>query len=206
MNSSEQDVLLIFIKNPEFGKVKTRLAKSVGPETACLVYEQLLEITRNVTSKVNCDRQLWYSEYIDNDDRWSEEHYRKKLQHGQNLGERMSNAFEQAFMEGYEHAVIIGSDCAALKKSHLVNAYSILQNHDVVIGPSQDGGYYLLGMNQYLPDLFENMEWSTPSVYDETIRRIKRMNLMYEAVEELNDIDTEKDLMESRLRVKGNEN
>ncbi|NGP88677.1 TIGR04282 family arsenosugar biosynthesis glycosyltransferase [Fodinibius halophilus] len=201
MNNSQKNVLVVFVKNPEVGKVKTRLAKTVGADVACRVYHQLLQLTRQRAKKITCARQLWYSDYIDHNDEWNEDYFEKKLQQGNGLGERMSHAFQHAFSEGFEQVVLIGSDCAELKEKHLRKAFRTLQNVDVVIGPSKDGGYYLLGMKEYLPGLFENIEWSTSQVFKETIYRIKKLDMTYEVLSELNDIDTEKDLQESSLNL-----
>jgi len=196
-----KNVLLTFIKNPEFGKVKTRLSATMGHQRALEVYDKLLALTRSVTRQISCHRQLWYSQFIDEDDDWDARNYEKKLQQGSNLGQRMQYAFEQVFTAGYKRAVLIGSDCAELTPSHIQQAFTALENHDAVIGPSQDGGYYLLGMKAVHPKLFLDIDWSTPSVFDDTISRMQSLNLSCAHLSTLNDIDTEEDLRESGQRL-----
>lgn len=201
MNDLHNEVILIFIKNPQLGQVKTRLADSVGPACALQIYQQLLELTQKVTAQIDCSRQLWYSQFIDKNDGWDSSQFEKKQQQGQDLGRRMGHAFEEAFAEGFERAVIIGSDCAELTAEIIQAAFSELKNHDVVIGPSQDGGYYLLGMKKRYPTLFEHIDWSTSTVYDDTVARIQELNLSYSNLPMLNDIDTEEDLRQSGERL-----
>lgn len=203
MGSDRKEVLLIFIKNPEAGKVKTRLAETLGDREACRVYRKLLALTRTVSSGVECRRQLWYSRYIDGDDPWDPASYDKRLQQGDDLGERMKYAFEQAFASGFERAVVIGSDCAELEQNHIKDAFRALENRDIVIGPSKDGGYYLLGMNAPHPRLFEEISWSTASVFEDTMSRIRELDLSCEILPVLNDIDTEEDLRNAAQRLQG---
>jgi len=188
------EALLIFVKNPVLGKVKTRLAKTIGDEKALLVYRYLLEHTRSVTDQLSYRRQLWYSDFIDQDDQWNSE-YEKKLQRGSNLGERMNNAFAEVFEQGVEKAVIIGSDCPGLQRQHLVDAFDALNKYETVIGPSEDGGYYLLGMNAFYPEVFEDMVWSTDTVLEQTMQTLDRLQLSCHRLPELNDIDTWRDLL-----------
>ena len=104
----------------------------------------------------------------------------------------MSHAFKKAF-ETHQKVVIIGSDCASLTKEIVEKAYKALNTNPFVIGPAIDGGYYLLGMNQYFPQVFENIEWSTPSVFPKTIEIIENLGKSYFLLPELSDIDTEED-------------
>lgn len=201
MSNSRQRNLIIFIKNPEPGTVKTRLAKTIGNESALKVYHKLLNITRDVTKKVKCRRQLWYSTFIDQDDSWSAADYEKKLQQGNSLGARMSYSFKQAFDNGAGRAVIIGSDCAALEPGHIEEAFLKLKDHDLVIGPSRDGGYYLLGMSGFYPKLFEEKAWSTQSVFDDTVVQAQQLGLEVATLPKLNDIDTEEDLRQSHISL-----
>lgn len=201
MSSSKINALLIFIKNPIQGNVKTRLADTAGEEKALLIYKKLLDYTREVTLQVDADRQLWYSRFTDSNDAWDNQQFDKRVQEGNSLGERMSGAFEQAFEKDYSKVVIIGSDCAQLEAEHIKLAYLALDEDDVVIGPSEDGGYYLLGMNRFLPELFEDKEWSTPQVFEQTLSDCKEQGHSYHILEELNDVDTEDDWREVQGRL-----
>lgn len=196
-----EKLLLIFIKNPEKGKVKTRLAETIDDKKALEVYHRLLSITKRETVSLNSDRQVWYSRYVDKDDIWENGEYEKRLQKGRNLGERMREAFRQAFVDGYEKAVIIGSDCAELTREIIQRAFSKLEDSDVVIGPSEDGGYYLLGMKSFHPELFADIEWSTSSVFTQTVKRAENLGLSLHVLLMLNDIDTEEDLDQSAVNI-----
>lgn len=186
--SSSGSALLIFIKNPEKGKVKTRLARSAGQDKALAIYRALLDHTRRVARSVDVERQLFYSKYIDPADNWSEEKFRKFVQQGEDLGERMLNAFRSA-LQTHERAVIIGSDCASLRPAIVEEAFRALDNHDFVIGPATDGGYYLLGMREVTPSLFENIAWSTDQVFSTTMARIRQLGKACYRLPELSDID-----------------
>ncbi len=185
--------LIIFIKNPRLGNVKTRLAATVGNQEALRIYRQLLSYTRRAALGVSAYRELWYSRHIPEGDDWRETDFTKKLQHGSSLGERMKHAFHIAFDEGRRRVVIIGSDCAQLQPEHIQEAFENLNDHEVVIGPANDGGYYLLGTSQFIPALFENKAWSTNRVMEQTLQDCKELNLSYHMLEELNDVDTEAD-------------
>ncbi len=188
-----ENVLLIFAKNPKKGKVKTRLADDLGEEKALGIYHKLLEYTRDVVMPLPVDKQLWYSRYIDKFDGWEGQHFEKRLQEGEGLGERMKQAFAAAFSDGYRKAIIIGSDCAELKTGMLERAYRELESKDVVIGPAGDGGYYLLGMKTLHPQLFEGIAWSTSSVYEESRAKIESAGLSLWAGKTLHDVDTKED-------------
>lgn len=185
--------LIIFIKNPVLGKVKTRLAAGIGDKEALEVYMQLLEITRGVALKVNCTRNVFSSDEIISDD-WEDDKFNKFVQEGEDLGERMKNAFEQVFALGAKKAVIIGSDCPQLTSAIVQEAFVKLDACDVVIGPASDGGYYLLGMKLMHVGLFNEMEWSTDRVRTETLQRIVQQQLTYSLLQVLTDIDTAQDL------------
>ena len=201
MLETRRDLLVIFVKNPEEGKVKTRLAADIGNKRALDVYQKLLAYTRGVVKKLNVTKQVWYSSSIDFSDNWGEDQFIKKLQIGDNLGERMQEAFRQGFREGFGRILIIGSDCPALSDQHLLSAYEELECNDVVLGPSQDGGYYLLGMNHYIPELFINKSWSQDSLYRETIKTLDQLDKSWGELEELNDIDTLDDLNKSSFEI-----
>lgn len=196
----KKERLLIFIKNPKAGKVKTRLAATLGDEKALEVYKALTAYTQKITEEVDVNRQVWYSSFIDEADTWSEKHYEKKLQIGNDLGARMNNAFDEAFNQGCEKVVIIGSDCPGLTSNHINKAFSKLDDKDCVIGPSEDGGYYLLGLSKKLSELFINREWSTESVLEEAVDTLNFHEFSVELLEELNDIDNEEDLKKSNFK------
>ncbi|MGF1670473.1 MAG: TIGR04282 family arsenosugar biosynthesis glycosyltransferase [Balneolaceae bacterium] len=199
--NAQDDLLIIFVKNPVKGKVKTRLAADLGESKALMVYHSLLRITRSVVNSMNVTKQVWYSDFIDPSDDWDPKFFYKKLQIGISLGERMKTAFYCGFHDNFKRIVIIGSDCPSISENHLKQAYRELADNDVVLGPSSDGGYYLLGMNQFIPELFDNKSWSTENLYAETLRTIRDMNKSFGELEILNDIDTLEDFNKSHLEI-----
>lgn len=188
-DGASKNVLLIFIKNPILGQVKTRLASSVGNEEAMRIYMELLQHTQAVSLKLDAIRVVCYSHFIDSTDAWLANDFAPYLQEGDHLGARMSNAFETAFSEGAEKVVVIGSDCPQISTEILKNAFAALSNHEMVIGPSMDGGYYLLGMSRYFPQLFNHINWSTSSVFEETNRQAIQQNIQPAILPTLSDVD-----------------
>ena len=187
-----KNLILVFVRNPELGKVKTRLAKTIGDKDALKIYTILLQHTESVLHKVSSDKVVYYSEEIQSNDLWDNALYQKKLQKGADLGARMQNAFETAFKDTYEKVVIVGSDLFDLNPNHIKEAFTALENHEVVLGPSLDGGYYLLGMKKMHPAVFKNKQWGTDSVLESTLKNLNQQNV--KLLEALNDIDTFEDL------------
>lgn len=187
-------LLIIFVKNPEIGKVKTRLAKSLGEEAALAVYLKLLTHTQHVVEGLDCDKAVYYSKYIDTEDNWDNKHYQKHLQKGADLGERMAHAISTALAIGYDSVCLIGTDIYEITTGVINHAFSELEKNDVVIGPAKDGGYYLIGMNRPYPQIFNLKQWSTSNVYSKTIELIEQAHLAYGQTKMLNDIDVLEDL------------
>ena len=187
-------LLLIFTRNPELGRVKTRLAADMGKEAALDIYLALLEHTASISAKINAEKIVYYSEGIQKEDLWTESVFRKNLQQGQNLGERMENAFRAGFEEGFGKVLIIGSDLYDLSEEDLEKAFLALDTSDYVLGPAQDGGYYCFGMTKMTSQVFKNKTWSTKSVLAETLKDLK--NETVTLLQEKNDIDTAEDLQE----------
>ena len=189
-------LLIIFTRNPEPGKVKTRIAKDVGDITAFKIYNFLLEHTVSVTRNLAVSKEVYYSGAIPQNDIWEKEIYSKNLQKGKGLGERMKNAFQEGFKNGYQNIIIIGSDLYDLQQEDLEKAFRLLQEKDVVIGPATDGGYYLLGMNQLFPEVFEDKEWGTSSVLEDTLKDLKEKNIGL--LEARNDVDYYSDIKDHK--------
>lgn len=190
----KSDLLIIFYRNPELGKVKTRLAATAGEEKALAIYLKLASHTREVALQTACDRVVYYSDFIDTEDSWSNDQFKKSLQTGESLGERMKQAFANSFDAGYKRVCIIGTDCPGLTTQIINESFVKLKSNDVVIGPATDGGYYLLGMENFWPTLFENKAWSTDSVLSQTVQDAKQLNLLNFLLPTLTDVDEEKDL------------
>lgn len=183
--------LIIFVRVPELGKVKTRLAKDVGDAQALAIYKALLEHTRSVALSVNADRYLYYHNDIVKD-AWSTEHFIKKIQAEGDLGIKLQSAFEEVSILS-DKVLVIGSDCPQLSADHIEEAFTQLDNHDYVVGPSLDGGYYLLGTNSYQQEIFSNINWSTERVYNQTIATISRLKMSHKTIEPLSDVDYKED-------------
>lgn len=185
--------LLIFIKNPIKGKAKTRLAATVGDDEALRIYLELLKHTRNIAIQINAKRNLFYSHFIDNNDEWNATDFDKQLQINGDLGKKMTNGFQTVFEKKATKAIIIGSDCASLTTDIINDAFAKLDTNDFVIGPADDGGYYLIGMTSFSSEIFENIAWSTEAVFPQTIDIIKKSNKTYALLPTLSDIDYEED-------------
>jgi len=193
--ANDTDVLLLLVKNPIKGTAKTRLAKSVGVDKAHEVYLQLLAHTRNITQTLPCKKWLYYSKFVEQDE-WFDAYYRKRTQVAGDLGEKMKAVFKEAFDAGFKRAVIIGSDCGELTSEIIQEGFAALDKNDIVIGPAKDGGYYLLGMNAFYPFLFDDMEWSTERLIEQTIVAIEQENKTFIKLEALNDVDEYEDWLE----------
>lgn len=187
-----KNLLLILTRNPELGKCKTRLAHKVGDKTALDIYKFLLDHTVSFTKDLEVTKWVYYSDKIWKDDIWDPKTYHKKLQKGKDLGERMYNAFKEGFEAGFENIIVIGSDMYHLDQHDLENAFSKFNNHEYVVGPAEDGGYYLLGMKALKETLFLNKEWGTDSVLTDTLKDIKSEEVAL--LDEKNDIDHYEDI------------
>ena len=189
---TSKNLLLIFTRNPEFGKVKTRLARDIGHQAALDIYKFLLAHTAKICTPLDTEKAVYYSEEIPNNDLWNATVFQKKKQVGEDLGERMQNAFAEGFHLGYSKIIIIGSDLYDIETKDLEQAFNVLNNHEIVIGPAEDGGYYLLGMKQLHPKLFKNKNWGTATVLQDTINELKKSN--YKLLEKRNDVDLYSDI------------
>lgn len=193
--------IIIFIKNPVLGSVKTRLAATIGDERALEVYNELLEHTATEAARVKADRYVFYSDFIpDSDEIWSESEFIYEHQEGQDLGERMQNAFDFVFSIGYKQVIIIGSDCFDLTFDLIEKAFKEFDESEIVIGPAKDGGYYLLGLSSLVPDLFINKNWSTKTVFDDTLNNLIQLKKSWFELPILSDIDTEDDLQLANVK------
>lgn len=188
------ELLLIFVKHPIAGQVKTRLAAGIGHEKALKVYHELLAYTRSVAHEIAADKAVWYGNEVPEGDLWAETGWPRFLQAGETLGDRMEGAFRWGLAQGYRRICIIGSDCATLTSAILNQAFDQLSSHDAVIGPANDGGYYLLGMTSLVAEVFHDKSWSTESVLPDTLADLASLNKTHFLLPELVDIDTIEDL------------
>jgi rSAM/selenodomain-associated transferase 1 len=185
------NALIIFVRNPELGKVKTRLASSIGNEKTLEIYKYLLQHTQKVADSIYADKFIFYVDSIAENDIWND--YHKLVQSNGDLGQRMQNAFQFVFSLGYAAACIIGSDCLDLNKEILNNTFAALKEKDAVLGPATDGGYYLLGLQNTIPSIFANKNWSTNTVCKDTIANLETEQKTFTLLQVLSDIDTIED-------------
>lgn len=196
-------LLLIFAKNPVLNRVKTRLAKDIGAVNALKIYRYLLNYTRDITQTLTVSKALYYSDFIPTVDDNFDATYTKRLQTGDDLGERMYTAFDESFKAGFTDIIIIGSDSHELTQAIIEQAFLQLKTADFVIGPAVDGGYYLLGMKTLARDIFEGKTWSTATVFSDTVKSIKRLNMTYALLPKLRDVDTVDDLGSLSALIEG---
>ena len=192
------NALVILTKAPQPGQSKTRLVPPLSyAEAADLARALLLDQLQNLAGFGGA--RLFIAFTPENAAGFFEgfiaQGFTCFAQRGQSLGERMSHAFEHLFASGFENIILIGSDLPTLSVKFFQQAYAELEKSaDVVLGPSGDGGYYLIGMKRMLPDIFENVAWSSPDVLSQTIHKLDNLGLRHELLSEWYDIDTAKDL------------
>lgn len=199
MAKAPSNLLLVFTKNPQLGTVKTRLAAKIGDENALLVHEALVGNTLQQVQKSTCDKVVYFSSQLEVASPFRAHGFRQEIQAGDDLGERMKHAFSSEFPRGYTSIVIIGTDCPELDDCTISRAFELLEKKDVVIGPANDGGYYLLGLNGFHSELFDGIAWSTSTVFQSTIDKINRFELSVAFTPEMCDIDTFEDLKTSEF-------
>jgi hypothetical protein len=187
----KKEVVLVFQKNAILGQVKTRLAAGMGELPAMEIYKHLVQLTYLVLEDVPVPVWTFFSDFIPK----SIQPIVAKsfVQQGQDLGERMSNAFAQTFESGRDKVVLIGTDCPALHRQDLLQAFDALNHIDLVLGPASDGGYYLIGMKNKAAYLFDGIAWSTSQVLSQTLDVASRHGLTFTLLRELDDIDTQED-------------
>lgn len=199
MDNRGEQALIIFAKNPVLGKVKTRLACDIGDAAALEIYHQLLAHTAKESRLLleNVDIFLYFSDSLPLLlAGFPPQDFRYRRQVGDDLGQRMANAFADIFSAGYAQAVIIGTDCFELQASHLQAAFAQIADakNDFVIGPALDGGYYLLAMRQLFAPIFVDKTWSSPTVLADTVADILAQKLTIAFLPTLRDVDTVADL------------
>lgn len=189
-------LLIIFVKNIILGKVKTRLAKDIGTRGAFEVYKHIVDITEKETAKVDADVHIYFSDVIIKE-KWKD--YPKYVQQGADLGERMKNAFQQGFEQGYQRIVLIGSDLPDITSTIVEEGLEQLTTTPVVFGLAEDGGYYLIGLTHIIYSIFDEKPWSTSNLLQVTLDELKDQKVAYQLLPVLNDIDTLEDLKTSHL-------
>ncbi|MFU8859625.1 MAG: TIGR04282 family arsenosugar biosynthesis glycosyltransferase [Cyclonatronaceae bacterium] len=214
--SKNRNALIVFLKNPVPGRVKTRLASGIGDEKALRIYLELISITSEAVKNLAGTSVFLYFDEAPPVNASAEKHrvrvqaFRNgydiivAVQAGNDLGKRMLNAFEEVKKQSFEKICIIGTDCPGVSTGLLEEAFHVLDTRDLVIGPAFDGGYYLLGMKQIHAELFVDKNWSTPSVLESTLADAEKAGLTVAQLKKLRDIDDTDDLvffpeLESRI-------
>jgi uncharacterized protein len=195
------NLLIVFIKYPRPGFVKTRLSRHIGNERAAEVYKRTAEIvltntTFSESAKKTYDITIWFTPLDDEQciQRWLNFNGPLLPQEGNDLGARMVHALQRGFDDGYKHVIIIGSDCPYISQTIITMSFAELDKNDVVLGPAYDGGYYLIGMKKPIPDVFQDIDWSTDKVLHQTLDQLDSLHVAYAFLPVLRDIDTIEDL------------
>lgn len=189
-----KNLLIVFVKNIMLGKVKTRLARTIGDVAAFNIYSELFAITERETLKMAVDRYIYFSDVII-PSTWEGD--QKFVQQGNDLGEKMKHAFQHGFDRGYENIILIGSDLPDISKEIIASGFGQLKDNDVVFGPALDGGYYLIGLSKMNTAIFDNKPWSQPVLLEQTLAALSQQKAMVSLLTPLNDIDTFEDLIQS---------
>lgn len=200
----EKIIYILFAKKPEAGKVKTRLAEGIGPDATDRLYKAFLE---DILSSLNelhrpfavAYTPAWAGEYFEEAAGGADELF---PQQGDDLGERMNNAFSRQFALGYDRVILIGSDIPLLSPEILEEAREALAEHPAVLGPARDGGYYLIGLRKPVPGLFTGISWGSDRVLRDTISILLRQRCNYRLLPELSDIDRAHDLKQLTAEIK----
>jgi hypothetical protein len=193
-----KSVVIVFLRAPEKGRVKTRLAREVGEKKALALYKAFVQTTLLAVERSGLDHRICFFP-IDKQalvEDWLGPDHAYMPQRGNNLGQRMGNALAAVFNQGVPKAILVGTDIPDINAHHLLEAMGLLDQKQVVIGPSLDGGYWLIGFQQegFCPDLFYQVDWGTQTVFSTTLEKCKAAKLSLGLLPALQDIDTLEDL------------
>src|SRR6266850_713794 len=191
--------LILFTRFPSPGAVKTRLIPALGAEGAAALHRRLTLRTLGAAQEVAAARGCQLEIHFDGGSESSMRHWLGdgccfRAQAGAGLGERMAFAFAESFREQSQAVIIIGADCPDLTADNLHRAFDTLASKPAVLGPADDGGYYLIGLTQFLPELFRGIVWGTQTVLTDTLRILAQANVKPDLLETLPDIDRPEDL------------
>jgi len=198
VNTQTKSALIVFARQPSMGQVKTRLVRELPEELVLELYKGMVkDVLRMVRGVCGSSRYVFHagvpragSEFFER----YEKSFVLKKQNGTDLGARMLNALRGCRKDGCDRMVLIGTDCLSVNEKDILTAFSKLASHDIVLGPSRDGGYYLIGLKDPFPELFEGISWGTARVFAQTVSRIKKFNKKVYFLKLRADIDTLEDL------------
>ena len=203
MSMSLNNVLIIFVKYPEPGFVKTRLAEKIGKDKAAFLYRLFVEAILARTDDIGFRRIIFcyppkkihgFRDWLGDNEVY--------FQEGDTLGERLSNAFEVTFKNGARRIVAIGTDSPTIDKKVILEAFKELDAKECVIGPAQDGGYYLIGLSRLHKEIFKDINWSTKDVFSQTKDKVNKLGLEFSILNKEIDIDSFDDLLVLKNRLK----
>jgi rSAM/selenodomain-associated transferase 1 len=194
MNAGSGQRLIVFVKAPRAGLVKTRLADALGPARACVIYRQLVErLLERLRGLGAVELRFSPDDAFEEVQPWLVPPWQAAPQGAGDLGERLERAFVEAFTTSVRRVVVIGSDCPDISAQDVETAWGALRTFDVVLGPATDGGYWLVGLGGPQSLLFRDMPWSSPAVLQETMGRARTAGLKVHLLRELSDVDTVED-------------
>lgn len=197
-----RDLLIIFVKAPRPGHVKTRIAEAMGPQLAADAYLALVGILiGNLRTLPHVEVRYTPDDAYLEIPQWVQPTWKTAAQGQGDLGERLVKAFHDGFRSGAERVVVIGSDAPEILREDIEAAWSSLNEHAVVLGPAEDGGYWLIGLKSEQPALFEGISWSTNSVFEETMERADAAGLKVHLLRKLSDVDTIEDWRRFQSRI-----
>jgi rSAM/selenodomain-associated transferase 1 len=198
MNGASEKCVLFFVKYPAVGRAKTRLAKQLGRKVASDLYKNFVTDILATLNNLKVNLRIFFDppDAEKQFQFWLGEEYSYVPQIGHDLGQRMKNAFLQAFGEGFKRVIIIGSDIPDLPAYYFDLAFDALDTNDAVVGPSSDGGYYLIGFvkDAFSPEVFNGISWSSDSVFDQTVDILKQYGRKLYLLPQWYDVDTLADL------------
>ncbi|MGM0452510.1 MAG: TIGR04282 family arsenosugar biosynthesis glycosyltransferase [Thermodesulfobacteriota bacterium] len=201
-----RNCIIVFVKAPVYGTVKTRLAEKTGPAAALALYRAFVADSLERLFTVNADLRLYFDppESRQSITEWLGTDLPLSAQTGNDLGQRMAAALAESLAMGYDNAVLVGSDLPDLPASIVSEALEGLARFSAVLGPGTDGGYYLIGFRRdgFCGDVFSNIEWSTDQVFTRTMERFDQLQQPVYVLPPWQDIDTYADLKNLILRVK----
>jgi hypothetical protein len=198
MRTRESDVLLIFLKNPIEGKVKTRLSKETGDQKALNIYKKLVDLTLSAGNSALFNTRLVYSDFVPDIYPWDYlpgASFETFLQiQEKDLGRRMETALKAALKQ-FQKVVLIGSDCPEISTAIIQEAFHALSDHSFVVGPANDGGFYLIGITEWRDLLFDQITWSTDGVYNKLVSNAANLGYsVFDQLPTLTDVDDLEDL------------
>ena len=200
MTAENKQAIIIFSRLPIGQETKTRLAtllnESQRENLHVAMWADIFSEVMNLSGNINIFLYWTGSGDINNYKKFIPENFILRQQTGSNLGEKMNNAMREIFNSGYNCVVLIGSDIPSVRHENIECAFDLLNHSDVVIGPSEDGGYWLIGVKKFIPEVFNISEskWGNSSVLDSTIKKLNDSGIIYNLADTLQDLDTPDDI------------